>query len=219
MKQYKYALFDMDGTMLNSMQYWSNIVGEWTQGRMQNTEELCKKLETMTVGSGLKYIQETYAGTPAGTITWQGLFDLMDKHYREDVTIKEGVVDFLEYLKNKGIRMGILTGTPQPLADLALAVSGLDQYFQFVLTPNEFPRGKKENEIFEEGLRLLGEDAGTENTLFFEDALYSMETAKKMGFYVIGLEDESDRRDRTEIIKICDEYWKKMEIRGVCTEL
>lgn len=211
MKHYKAALFDMDGTLLESMHFWRNVVADWMQrqgnGELPLGEK--EKLEAMSVGGGLRYVQETYAGTPWGAVSWPGLFAVMAEHYRRDVRLKPGARELLTVLRDKKIPMGIATGTPHHLADIALETAGLSEYFQFVLSPDEFPEGKKEPRIFEESLRRLG-GASPRETLFFEDALYSVQTAKAMGFYVIAVKEPYSIKDTEKIAALSDLYWQEL---------
>lgn len=211
MKQYRYALFDMDGTLLESMQYWRNIVFDWVQRHQKEEfpEEERRYLEEISVGRGLKYIQERYQGTPIGKISWEGLFEVMAEHYRQDVEEKPGAEEILKKLQQRGIPMGIVTGTPHHLADIALKKAGMEKYFEFVLSPDEFPEGKTKEPIFREALSLLKANTPSE-VVFFEDQLYSIRTARDMGFYIIAPKDFYAMKDKEQILKLADTYWEKM---------
>jgi HAD superfamily hydrolase (TIGR01509 family) len=117
--------------------------------------------------------------------------------------------EVLEELKKRGIPMGIVTGTPHPLADIALQTAGMETYFSFLLSPDEFPKGKNEEAIFREALRLLGAE-NPANVAFFEDQLYSIRTARAMGFFIVAPVDDYARKDKDEIEQLSDAYWETM---------
>ena len=211
MKEYSAALFDMDGTLLDSMGYWHNIVAEWAElllGKDLPGEER-SFLEDTSCSRGLQFVQDKYAALKEEK-GWEGIFRLLDRHYREDVLPRPGARQLLKELRAEGLPMGIITGTPHALTDTALETAGFAGYFDFILSPDEFPAGKKEPEIFREGLRRLGEPV-PEQVLFFEDQLYSIRTARELGLYIIALREPYAIKDEEEIRRLSDEYWESPE--------
>ena len=118
--------------------------------------------------------------------------------------------EFLEKLKAEGVRCAIATATPTREASAVLDRLGLSQYFEFVLTTREVGKGKEYPDIFDISLERLG--ATKENTVVFEDALYSIETLKANGYRVCAIEDycESEHDKVKEISDMYIESYKEL---------
>ena len=204
---YKFAIFDMDGTLLDSMYMQRTIALQYL--RKHGQEELAERLHDRflylpvrrTVEETKTYCEQCHIPM----ITWEAVTEMLRENYRH-VKPKPGALEFLELLKKDGVRMCVMTATSRALAPEALANAALDSYFEFVLTSEEFPRGKWSREIFDEALRRFG--AAPKETALVDDALYSIETAKSLGIWTIGVQDDISLPDREQIIALADEYYE-----------
>ena len=112
---------------------------------------------------------------------------LMAVHYQQDIPEKEGVRQVLEELKEREIPMYIATATQRPLVEAALVRTGLNGYFQGMITCQEAGKSKREPLIYQIAREKLGTDK--EKTAVFEDAVFAARTAKKEGFFLVGIYD------------------------------
>ena len=208
MLQYRYAMFDLDGTLVDTMKYWRNVMYECAQlkGITDLTEDIKENLQKMTCASGAEYIKSVCENKDLCVFTREDILSLMEYHYVNHTQLKVGVIELLEYLKSRGVKMCIVSATPGKLVNIALQTANISEYFEYILTTDDFPKGKQDAEIFNEVLRRF--DSKPHETAVFEDAYYSIKNAVSLGFYVIGIEDYYERRFKDKIISLSDEYYE-----------
>ena len=151
------AIFDMDGTLLDSMPIWRDL-GASLMREMGLTPgpELNDKLKTLSLRDGLAYCRELYQ-LPQTVDELVGMvFDRIHDFYCQRVRPKPGVEKFLSLLKMEGVWMYVATATDRPLAEAALRHAGIDGYFRGIVTVAEAGAGKAESaEIYERAMRRL----------------------------------------------------------------
>ena len=130
--------------------------------------------------------------------------------YETEVQAKPGVKKFLSLLKMEGVWMYVATNTDRDLVEAALKRTGLEGYFRGIMTCAEVGAGKKDSpEIYERCLRRLR--STKKDTVIFEDALHTIETAKSAGFRVCGVYDPSAEADQAAIRDLSDYYIRSFE--------
>ena len=200
----RYLLFDMDGTLLDSMHFWRGALV--TILRRRNcagvTDALLQKINFMASSVAIPYLNHTLHPDPP--IGKEDIFSLMREFYLAGVPTKPGVLPFLAALRERGVKMCILSATPAPMIPLALRASHLADYFDFILSADDYPGGKNSPKIFLDAMRRFG--AAPQACGLVEDALYSIRTGKQLGLYCVGIYDASSADDQTEIQALCDEY-------------
>ena len=127
----------------------------------------------------------------------------MDTHYYKDIPLKKGIKEYLNELYNSGTIMCVASATAVPLIEACLKRLGIIEYFSFLLSCETLGVGKSKPDIYYEAARRLG--AEPKNIAVYEDALYAALTAKKAGFYVIGVFDESSEKNFSNLKEISDE--------------
>lgn len=208
-KHFPFAIFDMDGTLVDSMPCWYSLHGDYARAHHPDlTPEARKEIEEAW---GFRDIFAAFDKFGVA-YTRQGYFAYietkMGEYYDRVVAPKPQTLAHLEQLKADGTKMCVITMTPHRGADFCLAKTGLDKYFAFVLTREDTPAytGKEDSLIFEMALRRLGcEDPS--DCLFYEDSLYAIETAHKMGLHIRAVEDRWDAEDRAQIEALADEIY------------
>ncbi len=199
------AVFDVDGTLLDSMAIWDEAAPRYLQTMgIEPDGRLSEILAPMTVDEGAKYIGEKYKiREELGQIA-RGVLDIVRDFYFFEAPLKRGAVEFLEALSRKGIPMAAATSGDYRLVKAAFQRLGIDGYFQAVLTCSEVGAGKTDPLIYQTAAGRLGSRA--EVTCVFEDALYAVRTAGRAGFRTVGVYDEYSEKDREEIEKLSDIY-------------
>ena len=205
------AIFDMDGTLLDSMPMWQEL-GVSLLGRfgVVADADLQERLKPMTLHQGAAYCRETYHLEP----TAEELVALMEQRvndfYCNEVQAKPGVERFLSLLKMEGVWMYVATATDRHLAEAALRHAGIDGYFRGLVTSGEVARGKEESpEIYERAMRRLR--SNKKDTVVFEDSLHAIRTAKAAGFRVAGVYDASSEAQQEEIRSLSDYYIRSFD--------
>lgn len=201
-----YVIFDMDGTLVDSMYYWRNLVKEFIADKKLdvNLNEVMSAVKTMTLSQSTRYFSRLFPsfGTPEEMI--KNIFDLMENHYIHDVPLKDGITEYLQKLKGQGVKMCIATITGRDLMTVCLQRLGIMDYFDFVLTGSEVKTGKNTPDMYLQCARQLGAAPG--DIAVFEDTLGALTTAREAGFYTVGIFDESEKANTEAIKQLADEY-------------
>ena len=201
----KGAIFDMDGTLLNSMDYWSTAPLEYLDSIGAKYGEDSSKI---FLEDGMKrwvdYQNENYGTSLSFEEANAGIYSIMDEKYKTVVKVKDGVFEMLDKLKAHGVKMCLATATDRSSVEKILEKLGLTKYFSKIFTSSEVGKGKREPLIYELALEYLG--TPKDETYIFEDALYAITTAHNNGFKVVGIYDKNAYAPKETIIALCDYY-------------
>ena len=201
----KAAIFDADGTLLDSMHIWKELGTRYLESlNIEPEENLSSVLYPMSLEQSCRYLREHYRLKEAEGEILTGILGIIEGFYRDEVKLKDGVKDFLSAMREKNIPMVIATSGSRELLASALERNEIAQYFDEIFTCSELKTTKHEPEIFMACSEFLGLEP--ENIGVFDDALFAVETAKRAGFITFGVEDESNINDRWRIKAISDYY-------------
>lgn len=204
------AVFDMDGTLLDTMPIWEHATESYLVGKgIEVEEKLSETLFTMSMKQGAAYVKEKYGVSESIEELVSATNAIVAEAYRSSAEAKPGVPEFLEKLKQRGVKMVVATSTDRVHAEAALKRTGIYDYFERIFTCTEVGEGKSKPDIYEAALAELGTNRAA--TWVFEDALYAIKTAKKAGFRTVGLYDETSRKEQEEIRRTADIYLKGIE--------
>ena len=191
------VIFDMDGSLVDSMWMWRAIDIEYL-GRygIALPEDLQTKIEGMSFRETACYFKEHFA-IPDSLEEIMAEWNRMAwNKYMYEVPLKKGIPDFLRHCREKGIRLGIATSNSRELVENVAAVHNLREYFTCIMTGSEVLRGKPNPDIYLAVAHGLGVPAG--RCLVFEDIVAGILAGKNAGMRVCAVEDEysADSRDR-----------------------
>ena len=199
------AIFDADGTLLDSMHIWHELGERYLKTRNIEPEEgLSRRLYPLSLEQGCEYLREHYGLSSSLKEIERGILAIIEGFYRDEAGIKPGVREFLDGLRQKNIPMVIATSGDRELLAAALTRNGIAEYFGAVFTCGELNTTKHEAKIFMACAEFMGLEPG--NVAVFEDALFALETAKEAGFITFGVEDASAIHDRERIKALSDYY-------------
>ena len=194
------AVFDVDGTLLDSMSIWHQATIRWLARIGRKAEEdLDRVLFPMTIEEGAVYLCERYGLSESPEEVKEGILSLIRDFYEKEVLPKPGAGLFLARLKERGISMALASTNDRELIWPALTRLGLSGYFSFLLTAGETGEGKRGPGLFLEAARRLG--TRPEETFVFEDALYAVRAAGQARFLTVGVYDAGSEADQEALRK------------------
>lgn len=209
----KYCIFDMDGTIADSMGYWKDLEKEYLLEKGvsdHDADEILKETQHQTIPDSMAMFIERFGFEGTVESLTEEFDGLMAEHYRNDVNIKPGAKEYLDTLKARGVKMCIATATAAPLVRIALDRMEIADYFAFNLSCVDIGSSKDKPDVFLEAARRLG--GKPEETAVFEDSLVASRSAKSAGFYVVGIYDKHSEHNWPAICEIADELiedWTK----------
>ena len=206
----KAVLFDLDGTLVESMSMWGDIDVDYLKKfHLPVPEGLQKAIEGLSMYQTAVYFKENFA-------IEDSLEDIMDewnrmayKKYTTEIPLKPGVRAFLDVLKSKNIPCGIATSNSRILTEAILKSHQVENYFSVMVTGDEITNGKPDPEVYLEAARKLG--VAPEHCLVFEDIPFGIMAGKRAGMTVCAVEDDYSMNDMEEKIRLADFYIKSYE--------
>ncbi len=202
MKQYKSMIFDMDGTLLDSMGMWQALDRRFLrENGIEPPPDISDIVKKMTVDTSSAYFVERFRLPMTPQQVKARVEQLAAEAYQETLPLKAGAKEFLEAAAQHGIPCAIASVTYPALLEAALNRLGIRQYFRCILTPDSGTEGKHAPDIYLETARLLGTTPA--ETVVMEDALYAAETAAAAGFCTVGFRDASAQADWAALDAVC----------------
>ena len=200
----KGAIFDFDGTIVDSMYIWDNISMDYLRSLgIEPRENLNEVFANFSLEQAAKYYQDNYKVTLSVNEIISGVNEMIKEFYRTKVTLKKGIENYLSYLGGRETKICIATLTDREIVIETLERLGVMKYFSEVFDCNEYPNGKNTPELYNTALNQLGTQK--DETYVFEDALYALKTAKKDGFSTVAVFDKYEPLQK-ELESISDIY-------------
>ncbi|MDF3003586.1 MAG: haloacid dehalogenase superfamily, subfamily variant 3 with third motif having or [Oscillospiraceae bacterium] len=200
----RFAIFDMDGTLIDSMPAWRSLGRNFLLSRgITPPEDLRKIIAPMTLPQSAEYFK-TLGVTGTTEEIVDALSGYMRAQYEETIELRENVAQYLNAIKAAGVRCCVATATDEALARICLGRLDLLKYFEFIVSCEDIGVGKTSPAVYHAAAERLG--AIPSDIAVYEDIPYAAETAKQAGYYVVGVYDPSSERYQSRLKLTIDEY-------------
>ena len=203
LKDIEAVIFDLDGTLIDSMWVWKSIDMEYLGKRnIEVPKELNKELEGMSFEEVAVFFKNNFGLTDSVEEIVKEWNQMAWDKYEHEVKLKPGVREFLKYLKNKNIKTGIATSNSRSLAKLVLKANNIDKYIDKIVTSTEVSKGKPEPDVYLMAAKEL--EQNPRKCLVFEDVLNGMIAGKRANMKVCAVYDEASHASYEEKSKVAD---------------
>ena len=194
----KYALFDCDGTLLDSMPMWINLATDvMASYGVDLPREAERETASMSHEDAAKFYADTFLNGVGAEELAKKFSATLEENYSERLALKPHVREVLDALRERGVPMAVASSTDAYLLEMCLKRLGLRDYFLFVQTVDNSGHSKNSDAYFKLACEKLG--CAPENVLFFDDALYALERARKNGLVTVAVQDDTQMDHDAEI--------------------
>lgn len=187
------AIFDMDGTLVDSLGFWDYLWQALGEKFLNNPDfrpdpVTEKAVRTVTLYDGMCIVHRNCGIGKSEDEIFEIANDMIFDFYQNTVEMKPGAKEFIEHLHSKGIKMCIASATAPKFIAALMKKFELDKYFPRLFSCNDIGKGKDEPDIFIEAHKYLGTEK--ESTWIFEDSIVALKTAVKAGYNTVGIHDK-----------------------------
>ena len=213
----KGAIFDADGTLLDSMPIWEDAAARFLAGLGIEAEpDLGDTMFRLSLDEGAAYLKRTYlAGDHGLSMTEEeikeGVLGVIRDFYVHQVQPKAGARRFLEELAARKVPMYIATSSNREHIRAALERLGLLHFFDGMITCEEAGASKREPRIFLMAAERMG--LSPEDIFVFEDVIHAIRSAGSAGFTTVGVYDAASAADNEAMRAECAIYLHSLENR------
>lgn len=208
----KGAIFDVDGTILNSMEAWQRVTGKFfADMNIKISDEDMARLQKMSFEESLPMVQQKYLPDISLEEMLKEFMERIAYEYIHNIQAKDGAVEYIQLLKNRGVKIAVATSGFRELCFAALKRVGIFDLIDSFSFSSEVGKGKTEPDIY----LLAAERIGAEPSecMVFEDILPGIISAGKAGFMTTAIADISNTFDKERLIQHSDHYitgWKEL---------
>lgn len=184
----KIAVFDLDGTLVDSMPYFSKgILSIADEAGLTYDSELLKILTPLGYTKSAEYYVNELGVQDSVPSIVKRIEKRLVYEYANNIYLKPGVPAYLKKLRDEGVRLFVLTASPHSATDVCLKHNGIYDWFDAVWSVEDFKLSKSDTRIFEEVARVIGCEVGEVH--YFDDSLIALENARAAGYITYGVYD------------------------------
>jgi HAD superfamily hydrolase (TIGR01509 family) len=201
LKNIEGAVFDLDGTLLDSSWVWEKVDEKFLGDRgFQVPDDYVDEISPLSAERAAVYTIERFGLNEDKDDIVREWIEMAKKEYATEVVCKPYAKEFLEELHKLNIKMAVATSSDRELFMKTLEREGILKYFQKIVTVDEVERGKGYPDIYEEAARRI--KVNPHKCLVFEDILAGVTGASLGEFNVVAVFDEKSKHNWEKIKSI-----------------
>lgn len=203
----KAIILDVDGTIANSSGIWKDYILPQMFNELDIIPHEGHILEIIKMSTSQeisKFININYPTSITPLYVLDAISRIGSQVYKEKVTLKQGVKEFISYSKEKGIKVAIITGCATKVLIPFLNKNELINQFDLIMASEDISKyntNKSQSDIYYIVAKKLNVKA--EDCLLFDDSLGSIKAAKSVGMNVVGVDNYQDNKIQEEILISC----------------
>ncbi len=208
----KGAIFDVDGTLLDSMGIWYNITARFFEKHgLTLTDEKAEEYKEMTLEESLPQIRKEFNLNVTDEQIMSEFKGMIADEYANRVQLKAGVHEYLKKLHDNGVKIAVATSGYEGLCKAAFTRLGIIDYIDAYAFSCEVGCNKGNPDVYLLAAKRIGVKPG--ECTVYEDIVLGAQSAKKAGFYVVTVYDDTNSYE-TDKLKACSDMyitdWKEL---------
>ena len=202
---YDAVIFDLDGTLVDSMWVWSEIDNRFLGSlNIETPKDMESDLEGKSFTETAAYFKERFQLTMSVEEIMACWNKLAWEFYTHQVPLKRGAREWLEYLKVHNIKMGIATSNSIQLVKQVLKVLNIEEYFSAIKTGCEVGKGKPHPDIYLKTAEAL--QVNPSRCLVFEDIPNGIRAGQRAGMEAWAINDRQNEKVKQELITLASRF-------------
>ncbi len=199
-REIKLAIFDLDGTLIDSTGIWADIDRIFFARRhMEIPPTYGLEIAHVGLTKAAEITRTKYLPDEDEEDIMQEWIDLSFEEYKERVSLKENAKELLELFYKNNIPIALATANSKEIYEVCLTRLGILEYFSYVVDVNSCKEGKSSPEIYDKAREQFG--VNREETIIFEDMLVPIMTAYKSGFNIVAVYDKESTKDEKKCLE------------------
>lgn len=204
------AILDLDGTLIDSTGIWHDIDCDFFAKRgMEIPEDYFKNICHLGLTACAHFTKTTYGIKESEEEMIEEWHQASLHQYRDVIQLKPHAKEFLEFLKNSGVRIAAATANDRELYEPCLKRLGIYDFFEFVADVNSVKEGKHSPKIYEKINERF--EISIQNTMILEDIVTGLKTAFENGYLSIAVDDAASAASIDEKKKYSHAFIKDLE--------
>lgn len=202
---FKGAIFDLDGTLLDSMRVWKSVDEQFFERRgIAMPTDYGESVKNMHFPTAAAYTKDRFSLPDSEESIMNEWHSLCLEAYENHIKLKDGAAEYLLSLREKGIKIAYATSNSETLCEAVLRANGVWNMFNAKAYSEETGKNKTEPDVYLLAAERLG--LTPSECAVFEDIAVGAESAKRGGFAVCGVYDKTSEKDAEKIKSVADMY-------------
>ena len=201
----KGAIFDADGTLLDSMTVWFNITDRFfVNHNLVLSDEKAALYKEMTLEESLPQINEEFHLGLTDEQIFKEFRDMIAQEYEDNIPLKPSADKYLKYLHENGVKIAVATSGDEVLCKSAFKRLGIINYIDAFAFSSEVGCNKGQPDIYLLAAKRLG--LKPKECTVYEDIVLGLGSAKRAGFSTCAIYDPTNASE-TEALKQLSDYY------------